>query len=75
MIDRVGQWCWVVWVAVVFVLPPSAWAQIAPECRGVKMARDYDEVAQQDFLANYVALTTTLSPLPCLWPLTGHIDH
>jgi len=42
---------------------PVAVAQIAPECRGVKSGADYDEVTQQDFLSNYVGLSTTLSPL------------
>lgn len=41
----------------------SAQAQIAPECEGLEMPADYDEQVQQDFLANYYALSTTFSPL------------
>ncbi|MBA2320483.1 MAG: hypothetical protein H0V89_04945 [Deltaproteobacteria bacterium] len=40
-----------------------ALAQIAPECTGVTTAEDYDDVVQADFLLNYVALATTLSPV------------
>lgn len=40
-----------------------AFAQnIADECVGKVMPDDYDEQAQQDFLANYYALTFTMSP-------------
>ena len=60
---RIGQWLLGLCSAVALGVPLLASAQIAPECRGVKMASDYDEVAQQDFMANYVGLTTTLSPL------------
>ena len=63
MTERSGQRLVAVVAAVALGLPLVASAQIAPECRGVKMASDYDEVAQQDFMANYVGLTTTLSPL------------
>ena len=40
-------------MVIAFGSPLVAMAQIAPECRGVTMASDYDEVAQQDFMANY----------------------
>lgn len=46
-----------------FLWASEASAQIAPECRGVKAGSDYDEVTQQDFMSNYVALATTFSPL------------
>ncbi len=48
---------------IAFIWGAEARAQIAPECRGMKIASDYDEVTQQDFMSNYVALSTTLSPL------------
>ena len=41
---------------------PSARASIDPKCAGLSIPGDYDEQAQQDFLANYFALSTTLSP-------------
>lgn len=40
----------------------TASAYVDPRCEGVAIADDYDEQSQQDFLANYVALSTTLSP-------------
>lgn len=40
----------------------TASAYIDPRCEGVEIPDDYDEQTQQDFLANYVALSTTLSP-------------
>ena len=43
----------------------TASAQVAPECKefaGPPPA-DYDEQTQQDFMANYVALATTFSPI------------
>ncbi len=46
----------------VLVAAPAA-AQIAPECAGVSKPDDYDELVQADFLANYVSLATTLSPV------------
>lgn len=41
----------------------AAHAQIAPECADVDMPDDYDEQVQQDFLQNYYALSSTLSPV------------
>ncbi len=50
----------VVWLA--------AFAYVDPKCEDYVLPDDYDEQAQQDFLANYVALATTLSaqhgPIP-----------
>jgi len=63
LIDRFRRRLMTAGFVFAFALPGAASAQIAPECRGVQMASDYDEVAQQDFMANYVGLTTTLSPL------------
>ncbi len=40
-----------------------AQAQIAPECEGIGRPSDYDERTQQDFLANYYALTASASAL------------
>jgi hypothetical protein len=48
------------WIAL---LIPSARGQIAPECADVPMPDDYDEQVQQDFLQNYYALSSTLSPV------------
>jgi len=45
------------------LLAAPAFAQIAPECEGAVAAADYDEQVQQDFLSNYIALATTLSPV------------
>jgi len=43
----------------------TASAQVAEECKDFAgpPPKDYDEQTQQDFLANYVALATTFSPL------------
>ena len=44
----------------------AAHGYVAEECQDVADAgppADYDEQAQQDFLLNYFALATTLSPL------------
>lgn len=40
-----------------------AWATVAPECQGIPKPGDYNEVVQGDFLLNYFALSTTLSPI------------
>ena len=49
-------------------LPSVAFASIDPKCAGVEIPADYDEQAQQDFLANYVSLATSFSavhgPIP-----------
>lgn len=52
----------------VVVLTLSAWsasahAALAPECEGREIPDDYDEQVQRDFLSNYFALSTTMSPL------------
>ena len=41
----------------------AALAQIAPECRGVKVPDDYNELVQQDFLMNYYALASSFSAI------------
>lgn len=41
----------------------DARAYVDPKCAGLTLPDDYDEQAQQDFLANYPALYTTLSPV------------
>jgi len=43
----------------------TASAQVAPECKDFAgpPPADYDEQTQQDFMANYVALATTFSPI------------
>jgi hypothetical protein len=46
-----------------FLLSPAALASVDAKCEGLIRPADYDEQAQQDFLANYVALATTFSPL------------
>jgi len=50
-------------LSLFFLLAPSAWASVDAKCEGLIRPADYDEQAQQDFLANYVALATTFSPL------------
>jgi hypothetical protein len=47
---------------LVLALPAVAHAEIDPKCAGLPIPDDYDEQVQQDFLQNYFALTTTLSP-------------
>ena len=42
---------------------PLASASIAEECQGLPQPDDYDEQVQGDFLNNYAALSTTLSPI------------
>jgi hypothetical protein len=48
--------------AVALCLAAPAHASIDPKCTGLTIPGDYDEQAQQDFLSNYFALSTTLSP-------------
>jgi hypothetical protein len=48
-----------------------ALASIDPQCQGIPLPEDYDEQAQQDFLQNYVALATTLSPIHAPVPHEG----
>lgn len=50
-------------VAALLALPSVGWAQIDPKCADVEKPAGYDEQTQQDFLSNYFALATTLSPL------------
>jgi hypothetical protein len=50
-------------LAVGLLAAAPASAQIAPECAGITKPADYDELVQADFLANYVSLATTLSPV------------
>ncbi|MCA9569289.1 MAG: hypothetical protein KC656_15680 [Myxococcales bacterium] len=40
----------------------TASAYVDPKCADYQLRDDYDEQSQQDFLANYVTLATTLSP-------------
>ncbi len=40
-----------------------AYATIDPDCRGLAKPDDYNEQVQADFLNNYAALSTTLSPI------------
>jgi len=42
---------------------PQAQAALAPECEGTQAPDDYNEQVQQDFLANFPALFSTLSPI------------
>jgi hypothetical protein len=44
-----------------FAGPASA--SVDPECEGLTIPDDYDETVQGDFLNNYAALSTTLSPI------------
>jgi hypothetical protein len=44
------------------LLIASTFAQVDPKCEG-KAPDPYDEQTQQDFLSNYFALATTLSPI------------
>ncbi len=45
------------------LLTAPAWATVDPECEGLPQPTDYDEQVQGDFLNNYAALSTTLSPI------------
>jgi hypothetical protein len=49
----------------------AAHAEIAPECVGMTKPANYDEQVQQDYLANYVALATTFSPIHAPVPHDG----
>ena len=49
-------------VAALFVAG-EAWASVDPACQGLELPEDYDEQAQQDFLNNYFALSSTYSPV------------
>lgn len=49
-------------LALLFALPVAS-AFIDPKCEDYVIPADYNEQAQQDFLANYVTLATSLSPL------------
>ncbi|MEQ1507928.1 MAG: hypothetical protein ABMB14_37215 [Myxococcota bacterium] len=46
-----------------FAATGDAWAYIDPKCAGLTLPEDYDEQAQEDFLTNYFALSTTFSPV------------
>lgn len=52
--------CGMLWAAFA---APQARAFIDPKCAGLVLPGDYNEQAQQDFLSNYFALSTTFSPL------------
>lgn len=49
--------------AVLLAAATDAHATIDPRCQGLEIPGDYNEQAQQDFLTNYFALSTTLSPI------------
>lgn len=49
--------------AIFLLIATDAHAEIDPRCQGLKLPTDYDEQAQQDYLSNYFALSTTLSPV------------
>jgi hypothetical protein len=49
--------------AALVAWPGRAFADIDPRCRGLEKPSDYDEQAQQDFLANTPALALTYSPI------------
>lgn len=49
--------------ALACVLPSAAYALVNPQCEGLARPADYSEQRQQDFLQNYFALGTTLSPM------------
>ncbi|MEZ4322336.1 MAG: hypothetical protein R3F61_32985 [Myxococcota bacterium] len=55
-------------LSLVLALPSVAFASIDPRCAGTEVPADYEEQAQQDFLANHVALATSFSavhgPIP-----------
>lgn len=48
---------------MVLLLAVDARASVDPKCAGLEVPADYDEQAQQDFLSNYFALSTTYSPV------------
>lgn len=48
---------------IALLVPSFASAEIDEACADLPMPDDYDEVVQQDFLQNYFALATTLSPI------------
>ena len=47
----------------ILLIPGLAQASIDPKCEGIPKPDDYNEQVQADFLLNYVALATTLSPI------------
>jgi hypothetical protein len=49
-------------------LTTAAWAEVDPECEGLDIPADYDEQVQQDFQANYFALTSSFSPIHAAIP-------
>ena len=55
------RWFFVVLGAL--LLGRDAYAVIDPECMGMPKPADYDEQVQQDFLSNYFALVTSMSPI------------
>ncbi len=50
-------------IAVLWGSSAPAQASVDPECTGLAQPADYDEQVQGDFLNNYAALSTTLSPI------------
>lgn len=61
-------------LAVLSALSAPALAQVDPRCLDLALQgtpEDYSEVAQSDFLQNYFALSTTLSPLHAPVPHEG----
>lgn len=58
--------------ATVLSLSSRAFADnISPQCQGIPMPADYNDLIQQDYLANYYALALTLSPLHAPVPNEG----
>ena len=49
--------------AASLLLSTVASAQIAPECKGVEVPKDYSDIVQQDFLMNYYALASSFSAI------------
>lgn len=45
------------------LLPLTALATVPPECEDIPVPKSYESRTQRDFMQNYAALTTTLSPL------------
>src|SRR5262245_49294840 len=65
---------WVVAAGLTFAATNEAHAQIDPRCLDFVPPEDWtpaDDVAQQDFLMNYFALSTTFSPVHAPVPHEG----
>lgn len=59
------------WLLGVVGFSTASWAEVDPACEGLPRPSDYDEQVQQDFQANYFALTSSFSPIHAAIPHEG----